>query len=103
MDTNKILSALSYFSILFAGVIFPIIVYFVVEDQKTKEHAKKALISHLITFIPLIIVIAGAFTWINNVEQIPILFITGGVLSIIISLAVLIWNMIKGIKVISTN
>lgn len=103
MDTNKVLSALSYFSILFAGIIFPIIVYFVSDDLKVKAHAKKALYSHLIPLIPiplfLITFIIGVSSG-GNGEFIfsAATFILIG-LTIILSFGVLIWNIIKGVKV----
>ncbi|MCM3178937.1 hypothetical protein AB1L05_07650 [Cytobacillus horneckiae] len=102
MDSNKVLSALSYFSVLFAGIIFPIIVFFVVENIETKRHAKQALISHLCLLVPVPILIFSLFVAFEN-DGMPLMFITAVVLSIVISLTVLIWNMIKGIKVLSTN
>ncbi len=42
MNGNKILAALSYSSVLFAPILFPIIVW-IVGDAETKPHAKRAL------------------------------------------------------------
>jgi hypothetical protein len=107
METNRLLSALSYFSILFAGIIFPIIVYFVAEEQAVKVHAKRALLSHLIPFIPMPIVgtifILGMIN--SNGEEFvyPILLFIGIGLTILLSFAVLIWNIIKGVKVLQSE
>lgn len=102
VDTNKVLSALSYFSILFAGFIFPLVVYFVVEDSRVKYHAKKAFLSHLIPLIPVPLVIIGAIIDAtgNSGTGVPIIVFLGVGLSIIVSLVVLIWNIIKGVKVL---
>ena len=50
MNGNKILAALSYFSVLFAPILFPIIVW-IVGDAETKPHAKRALWTHIIPSI----------------------------------------------------
>jgi uncharacterized membrane protein len=106
MDTDKVLSALSYFSILFAGIIFPIVVYFVTTNDKVKSHAKKALYSHLIPFIPIVvsglIFIIGILSGTGEMVFSIILFIGVGI-SIILSIVVLIWNIIKGVKVIQNE
>lgn len=106
MDTDKVLSALSYFSILFAGIIFPIVVYFVATNGKVKSHAKKALLSHLIPFIPILvsglIFIIGILSGTGEMVFSIILFIGVGI-SIILSIVVLIWNIIKGVKVIQNE
>jgi hypothetical protein len=106
MDTDKVLAALSYFSILFAGIIFPIVVYFVTTNDKVKSHAKKALISHLIPFIPILvfglIFIIGILIDTGQWMFSAFLFIGVG-LSIILSLVVLIWNIIKGVKVLQNE
>jgi uncharacterized Tic20 family protein len=105
METNKVLSALSYFSVLFAGILFPLVVYFVSDDARTKTHAKKALLSHLIPLIPIPLIFIGIFLDFtnNNVDTIPVLFFIGVGLSVILSLIVLIWNIIKGVKVLKNE
>lgn len=105
METNKVLAALSYFSVLFAGFIFPLVVYFVTDDSNVKKHAKKAFLSHLIPLIPIpliFIVVINDITG-NQGEVFPVLLIIGIGLSIILSLGVLIWNIIKGVKVLKSE
>jgi hypothetical protein len=105
METNKVLAALSYFSVLFAGFIFPLVVYFVTEDVNVKKHAKKAFLSHLIPLIPIpliFIVVINDITG-NQGEVFPVLLIIAVGSSIILSLVVLIWNIIKGVKVLKND
>ncbi|HYK74451.1 MAG TPA: DUF4870 domain-containing protein [Pseudoneobacillus sp.] len=102
METNKVLSALSYFSILFAGFLFPLVVYFVSDDQKVKYHAKKALFSHLIPLIPVPFIFLGILLDMNSSGEMdfPAVSFIAVILSMILSLIVLIWNIIKGVKVL---
>jgi uncharacterized membrane protein len=106
VDTDKVLAALSYFSVLFAGIIFPIIVYFVTTNSNVKSHAKKALFSHLIPLIPIpvvgLIFIIGILSDVGQMMYSAFLFIGVG-LSIILSVVVLIWNIIKGVKVLQNE
>ncbi|OQP07616.1 hypothetical protein B1690_03570 [Geobacillus sp. 46C-IIa] len=107
MSTNKVLSALCYFSVFFASFILPIVVYFVVEDPDVKHHAKRSLVSHLIPVITVLLFIALAF--------VPVLFgqwgeesflFSGGLVWFgffvagLVNLVVVIWNVIKGIQVL---
>ena len=106
METNKILSSLSYFSILFAPFLLPIIVYFVSEDREVKYHAKRSLISHI---FPVILTVILFFSLFLNIFSIPADGTSLGpiVLPIILMLLymlvygiLLIWNIIQGIKVL---
>ncbi|KQL32448.1 DUF4870 domain-containing protein [Psychrobacillus sp. FJAT-21963] len=110
MENNRILSALSYFSVLFAPFILPIIVFFVSQDTEVKHHAKRSLISHLIPFGFMIILFIALFSSFFSVfmnaavnEQslfmasAPFLFILLYLVSYII---ILVWNIIQGVKVL---
>jgi hypothetical protein len=109
LDNPKILSALSYFSVLFAPFLLPIIVYFVSQDSNVKYHAKKSLISHIIPVILLIILFISVFTSFTPVasgfnEQ-PSLWMAAGPLILIaiymlVYVIVMIWNIVQGIKVL---
>lgn len=116
MDNQRILSALCYFSILFAPFLLPLIVYFVSPTAEVKYHAKRSLLSHLIPvvlgivgFIVLVIGSIAVFsTTVDGTAEpstsfnfltagLPFLFIAVyGILYLI----VLIWNIIQGIKVL---
>ncbi|WP_026583516.1 DUF4870 domain-containing protein [Bacillus sp. J33] len=101
MESRKVLSALSYFSIMFAGFIFPLVVFFASGDPEVKRHAKSAFLSHLIPLIPVpFIIFAGVTQFTVNEQEIPVFFLAGVVIAIILSLIVLIWNIIKGVKVL---
>ena len=100
METRKVLSGLCYFSIFFAGILFPLVVMFASEDDVTKRHAKKAFFSHLIPLIPTPLLIFAIFNDINTInnEAIPVFtLVTVGII-ILVSLIVTIWNVIKGVK-----
>ncbi|UII55578.1 DUF4870 domain-containing protein [Cytobacillus spongiae] len=102
METKKVLSALSYLSVLFAGIIVPIILYFVAEDTDVKKHAKKALLSHLILLIPPPVILITIFSYGEGLElSFPILLIVEFVLFILLSLAVVIWNIVRGIQLLT--
>lgn len=110
MENNKILSALSYFSVLFAPFILPIIVFFVSQDKEVKHHAKRSLISHLIPFIFMVIIVISIFSSIFSMSMsttynepsllmtsAPIIFV---LLYLVVYVIILIWNIIQGVKVL---
>lgn len=114
MDNNRILSALCYFSILFAPFLLPIIVYFITPDLEVKHHAKRSLLSHLLPVgllvITILFMIIGAFsfstmpydgygtsTGIGFMSAMPIILM---ILYMVVSLIILIWNIIQGVKVL---
>ena len=105
MDNSKGLSALNYFSVFFAPFIVPIIIYFVSSNPEVKRHSVRALLSHVIPFILGIILvitlfIVGVFSMQANGEQI---FVTWVLLTLgygLLYLAIVIWNVIQGIKVL---
>ncbi|QFG00220.1 DUF4870 domain-containing protein [Psychrobacillus glaciei] len=109
MENNKLLSALSYFSVLFAPLILPIIVFFITHDTKVKQHAKRSLISHLIPIIFMIIlfivIYSSVFSMSYSSFNQPSFFMTSGplllvFLYLIIYIITLIWNIIQGVKVL---
>jgi hypothetical protein len=102
ITTNKVLSALSYFSVLFAGFIFPIVVYFISDDELVKSHAKKAFLSHLIPLITIpLVIIAVLIDFSTGTGAVfPIFAFIGAGLGGLLSLIVVIWNIIKGVKVL---
>ncbi len=104
MDTKRILSALCYFSIMFAGILFPLVAYFVTEDGDVKRHAKKAFLSHLIPLIPLPLILISVFLDITRGSgDFPVLMFSSAILMAILGIIVLIWNLVKGIKVLNIN
>ncbi|KZE83500.1 hypothetical protein AV654_07955 [Paenibacillus elgii] len=95
MDTRKLIASLCYFSIFFAGFLVPVVVYFVTNDSWVREHAKKALLSHLLPFLSLIFFL---IIWIATISVSSTIFL--GVVSLILYFIVMIWNVIKGIQVL---
>ncbi|MFD1066557.1 DUF4870 domain-containing protein [Oceanobacillus locisalsi] len=107
MEGNKLLSSLCYFSIFFAPFLFPILVW-ILGDEETKAHAKKALWTHLIPILATIL--AGTIILLMSLGKIGqgdpggMLFITtiiAIVVCVIIDIYYFIWNIVKGIKVLS--
>jgi hypothetical protein len=105
MDTRKVLSGLCYFSIFFAGILFPLVVMFASGDDVTKNHAKKAFLSHLIPLIPVPLLIFALFTDLNtiNSDGIPVFTLISAGIMVLLSLIVTIWNVIKGVKALMTE
>lgn len=114
MKNNKLLAALCYFSVFFAPLLLPVIIYFITDDREIKFHAKRSLVSHL---IPVVILIAGfvifSFSMFSFTSRIsgmssedfgfgfwqfaPFLFtLIYGLLFIII----VIWNLMQAVKVL---
>ncbi|PEL08024.1 DUF4870 domain-containing protein [Bacillus sp. AFS017336] len=101
METNKILSSLCYFSIFFAPFLLPIIVYFVAKDQQIKSHSKRALFSHILPFLTIIILGAiSIFTFNTTGDGVSYTIIGGFILVCIVNLVVFIWNIVQGIKIL---
>jgi hypothetical protein len=101
METRKVLSGLCYFSIFFAGFIFPLVVYFASGDDITKMHAKKAFLSHLIPLILIPFIFLALFFDASTIQgEVPVFTIISAVVVVLISLGVTIWNVIKGVKVL---
>ncbi|MCI3922757.1 DUF4870 domain-containing protein [Paenibacillus sp. TRM 82003] len=109
METRKILAALAYFSIFFMGFILPAVLYFVTNDRYVKDHAKAALLSHLIPIVCAIVAVVGALatgllgasagTDAAGVGSMIGIFLLFGATALI-TLVVTIWNVYKGIKVL---
>ncbi|WP_159886378.1 DUF4870 domain-containing protein [Paenibacillus puerhi] len=95
METRKIISSIAYFSIFFAGFIIPIVIYFITDDREVQHHAKKALVSHVLPFASLILFLVlffGSSTFGS--------IILASVLCAVLYLAVMIYNVIQGIRVL---
>ncbi|MDC2865678.1 MULTISPECIES: DUF4870 domain-containing protein [unclassified Bacillus (in: firmicutes)] len=103
MNGNKILAALSYFSVLFAPILFPVIVW-IVGDYETRSHAKRALWTHLIPGISTIIGLAVLGIMSFGFNQPGATLGIGALITVcicgLISLYYFIWNIVKGIKVL---
>ncbi|WP_461240929.1 DUF4870 domain-containing protein [Paucilactobacillus sp. N302-9] len=100
---NKIINALSYLSITFAPLLFPLIVWIFAGDEDLTHHAKRAFGLHLLpvvlTVIALIVIGATGLTT-NDI------FSTGAVSALLFSVVGLIdlicyiYNLVYGIKIL---
>lgn len=105
---NKFLSSLSYFSIFFLPIIFPIIVMVLtsnVQYAPAHRHAITAFWLHLIPVILLplgfglgILATAHSFTGNNFPTTSLVLFLIVGLMGIV-ALALFIYNIYKGVKI----
>lgn len=114
MQNNKLMAALCYFSVFFSPLLIPAIIFFITDDREIKFHAKRSFVSHL---VPVVILIAGfvifSFSMFSFTTQIsfmpdgdfgfgfwqlaPFIFtLIYGILFI----AIMIWNIIQGVKVL---
>ncbi|MCL1697903.1 MULTISPECIES: DUF4870 domain-containing protein [unclassified Lysinibacillus] len=109
MENQKILSAFSYLSILFAPFIVPLIVYFVAKDSDVKSHSIRALISHLIPvafgIILFAVFIFSTLTF-NNLDpdlgsnKFLIIWLVSFGIYFLVSIGVVIWNIIQAVRVV---
>jgi Domain of unknown function (DUF4870) len=104
METRKVLSSLCYFSIFFAGFIFPLVVLIASGDEITKRHAKSALLSHLIPLITIpFLIFALLYEFASMEAEVPVFTIITVVVMVLVSIVVVIWNIIKGVKVLASE
>ncbi|MER1986765.1 MAG: DUF4870 domain-containing protein [Solibacillus sp.] len=105
MDQSKGINALSYLSAFFAPFIVPIIIYFVAKETEVRRHAKRALISHLVPVVLGIILFISFLVTANAATQLVSDTVTYGYIAafigyIILTFALLIWNVVQAIKVL---
>ncbi|MGM9950923.1 MAG: hypothetical protein ACI33P_12395 [Lysinibacillus sp.] len=105
MDSTKGLSALNYLSVFFAPFLVPIVIYFVSSDAEVKRHALRALLSHLIPVVLgiilfILVLVVGVFGVRINEGTLLIFWLVIGLGYGALYLAITIWNVIQGIKVL---
>lgn len=96
MDTNRMLAALSYFSIFFTGFIVPITVFIVSNDPYVRRHAKGAFVTHALPFVLLFITMLAFWLSPTNIDRFVVLLLLSG----IAYAAVMIYNVVQGIRVL---
>ncbi|SMG18924.1 DUF4870 domain-containing protein [Paenibacillus aquistagni] len=102
MKPSQVLSSLCYFSIFFAPFLFPLLIW-LIADNEVKDHAKKALWSHIVPTIVLIIGMITSFSVGIGSESavwVSILLVVTYGLFILIWLYYFIWNIVKGLRVL---
>lgn len=105
MNGNKLLSAFSYWSVLFAPILFPIMVW-IVGEPDTKSHAKRALWTHILPTITAIVGFAALGIISISVREVEVTLGIGSVITValcgMISVYFFIWNIVKGIRVMKS-
>ena len=94
-NNDKVIASLCYFSVFFAPFLLPIVVYFIVDNREVKNHALASLWSHLLPMLVIPIFILGAFVF-DAILIIIFSFIISGIVTII----VIVWNVVKGIQLL---
>lgn len=100
-NNNNLINGLSYISILFAPILFPLIVWLISPIPDVKQHAKSALWLHI---LPTILTVGAIFILIttglltNSQATLGTLTIILFFTIIIIDFGLVIWNIFKGIK-----
>ncbi|MCG7337937.1 hypothetical protein MHZ36_01415 [Staphylococcus sp. ACRSN] len=57
---NRVLASISYFSLFFAPIIVPIVIW-IFADKPASQHASKSLVYHIITYSgPIIALVTGS-------------------------------------------
>lgn len=102
MSSNKLVSGLCYLSILFAPILFPLIVWIVSTEEEVTSNAKKALWLHV---LPFLLTIVGLFVlFFFGIATTSEEFLTGTALMIVILIGIFdfflfFWNIVKSIKI----
>lgn len=100
MDKNT-LNGLSYISILFAPIIFPIVVWIVSKDKIVEYHAKRALLLHLVPGISGFVMVSGltsAGLLYNNQTSFSGIILVTIAIFLIINLVIMILVIVFGVK-----
>lgn len=105
MDTNanqseRVLSALSYFSVFFAPIIFPIFVW-ILADKPISTHAKRSLVYHIVPSI-LLIIGTAIFSYSESISSgfLAVILIIIATLACLAAFYYIIYNILCGIKVL---
>lgn len=100
--TSNVLGSLSYLSIFFAPVLFPIIVW-IVADAPASTYSKKALLNHVMSWVCMVLAIIcfvmAPAVYKQSTVLMVILFILG--IAFIVGSGVLfIINIVRGIQLL---
>ena len=106
IDNSYVLSALSYLSIFFAPIILPLFTW-ILADEPTSIHGKKALTNHIFAWI-FFFAGRGAFIFSKEIYDKPfnhqlltsVIFIVITILFFLIALVLYVFNIIKGVKIL---
>ena len=100
---GRVLASVRYFSIFFAPIILPIIIW-IFADKPASTHAAKSLLYHVITYLgPIfIIIVASLGGMIVNQQHhtIMVIMIILGIILILFTIWYTIKNIYRGVKVL---
>jgi arginine exporter protein ArgO len=106
VQSGKILAALCYFSIFFAPLILPIIVW-ILSDKPTSSHAAKSLIYHIITYLcPFILIFSvtlGTGALSSQSTWQAVVMITIAIILLVVTVWYTIKNIYRGVKVLISD
>lgn len=104
---QNILSALSYFSVFFAPIVLPILVW-ILSEKPTSTHGRKALFNHIyIYFFIFLINVCYIFSRevfekpFDNPYLISNVSLGIGVVLMVVVFAIFLLNIIRGIKLLT--
>ncbi|WP_086428603.1 DUF4870 domain-containing protein [Staphylococcus cornubiensis] len=98
--SEKLLACLSYFSVFFAPVLFPLIVW-LVAPQPVSTHGKKALIYHILPTVFSLIAFASFIAIVNTSSAVVTTFLVILIIVTVVgSLYYIVYNLYCGIKVL---
>ncbi|MFS0783633.1 DUF4870 domain-containing protein [Bacillus sp. 1P06AnD] len=100
MNTNKVLASISYFSVLVAPFILPLIIWLASDDSFVKKHAKSSLWSHIIPLVFIPFLIFGVFMDSSSPSEIPWFILGVALIGVLVSFVILIWNLVRGVKLL---
>ncbi|MBC2330195.1 DUF4870 domain-containing protein [Listeria swaminathanii] len=105
MNDHRILNALSYFSILFAPIIVPVLIWIFAKSEEVTHHAKAALLTHIIPTIAGVLCFSSVFvTALTSGGALSSLsfFITGSlfIFTLIAVVGLFIFNIVRGIQML---
>ncbi|AHI56690.1 hypothetical protein ACP0AK_08890 [Listeria ivanovii] len=106
MNDHRILNALSYFSIFFAPIIIPTLVWIFAKTDEVTHHAKVALLTHVIPTITGFICFSTIFfTSLTSISTNLTLIVTICLFffMVITMVGFFIFNIVRGIQMLLTK
>ncbi|NHM77180.1 DUF4870 domain-containing protein [Staphylococcus sp. 11511212] len=99
-SSDKLLASLCYFSVFFAPILFPIVVWILTKYPVT-THAKKSIIYHILPWISMTLA-AIFFGLSQSTPNIPLYF-TLGIILLVMAFLTYVYNLYCGVKVLITK
>lgn len=100
LSNRSLLSALNYFSLFFAPLVFPLITL-IFDYKEMKKHGKRAFISHLIPTLTLIVIAISCYISAKLAgTKTPNSVLASGcpIVIFLITFGVIVWNVKEGVK-----